>query len=89
MVPAVIFVIAFMTGMVGLEAKAGETGANSTFDEHPVEFRNQDVKLAGSLLLPKATPLFWPLSWFMVQANKLASGTVRRVGFSRARESRH
>ena len=33
---------------------ADETGAGSRFEEHHVEFHNQDVKLAGSLLLPES-----------------------------------
>jgi hypothetical protein len=38
--------------MAGREAGAEQTGPESSFEEHPVEFHNQDVKLAGSLLLP-------------------------------------
>ena len=54
MLPAAIPVIAFLIGMAGPEARADETGAKSRFEEHPVEFHNQDVKLAGSLLLPRS-----------------------------------
>ena len=54
LLPAAIAVIAFLTGMSETEARANETGAGSSFVEHRVEFHNQDVKLAGSLLLPKS-----------------------------------
>jgi len=47
-------VVAFVTGMTAPAASADETGAVSGFEEHPVEFHDQDVKLAGSLLLPKS-----------------------------------
>src|SRR5262245_9619621 len=50
----VIPVVAFVFGMTGPMAPAEETGAKSRFEEHHVEFHNQDVKLAGSLLLPKS-----------------------------------
>jgi hypothetical protein len=40
--------------MAGPAARADETGAESGFDEHRVEFHNQGVKLAGSLLLPRS-----------------------------------
>ena len=36
------------------EARANETVAGSWLAEHRVEFHNQDVKLAGSLLLPRS-----------------------------------
>jgi pimeloyl-ACP methyl ester carboxylesterase len=49
---AAIPVIAFVIGITGPAARADETGAESRFEEHFVEFHNQDVKLAGSLLLP-------------------------------------
>jgi pimeloyl-ACP methyl ester carboxylesterase len=51
--PVAIAVIAFPIGMVGLEVNVGQTGANLTFKEHAVEFHNQDVTLAASLLLPR------------------------------------
>lgn len=57
MLPAAISVIAFLIGMAGFEARADETdetGATFRFVEHPVEFHNQDVRLAGSLLLPNS-----------------------------------
>ena len=52
MLPAAISVIAFLSGMGGFEALADETGAKFSFEEHSVRFHNQDVNLAGSLLLP-------------------------------------
>ncbi|HEX4143476.1 MAG TPA: alpha/beta fold hydrolase [Pirellulales bacterium] len=54
MLPAAMSVIAFLIGMAGLEAHADETRAKVSFEEHSVEFHNQDVKLAGSLLLPRS-----------------------------------
>lgn len=51
---AVISIIALVIGMGGQQAHADKAGAKSEFEEHPVEFHNQDVKLAGSLLLPKS-----------------------------------
>lgn len=50
--PAAISVIAFSIGMAGFQAHADETGAKFSFEEHSVKFHNQDVNLAGSLLLP-------------------------------------
>ena len=52
--PAAIPVIAILIGMSGTEAWAHETGVQSAFEEHRVEFQNDTVKLAGSLLLPKS-----------------------------------
>jgi len=52
MLAAAIPVVAFVIGTTGPAASANETGAESRFEEHHVEFHNQDVKLAGSLLLP-------------------------------------
>ena len=54
MLPAAIPVIALLIGMSGQAACANETGVQSGFEEHRVEFHNQDVKLAGSLLLPRS-----------------------------------
>jgi uncharacterized protein len=54
MLPAAIPVIALLIGMSGPTACANETGAQSEFEEHRVEFHNHDVKLSGSLLLPKS-----------------------------------
>jgi pimeloyl-ACP methyl ester carboxylesterase len=52
--PAAIAVIALLVGMSGRAACAYETGVRSGLEEHRVEFHNQDVKLAGSLLLPRS-----------------------------------
>src|SRR6188508_3398063 len=52
MLPAEILVIAILIGMSGSATCANETGVQSGFEEHRVEFYNHDVKLAGSLLLP-------------------------------------
>jgi dienelactone hydrolase len=54
MLPAAIPVIALLIGMSGQAASANETGVQSGFEEHRVELHNQDVKLAGSLLLPRS-----------------------------------
>ena len=52
--PAALPVIALLIGMSGPAACANsETGVQSGFEEHRVEFHNHDVKLAGSLLLPR------------------------------------
>ncbi|MFN7733086.1 MAG: alpha/beta hydrolase family protein [Pirellula sp.] len=51
---AAIPVIALLIGMSVPAACADETGVQSRFEEHSVEFHNGDVKLAGSLLLPKS-----------------------------------
>jgi pimeloyl-ACP methyl ester carboxylesterase len=51
---AAISVAALVLGMAGPAARADDTGAKSGFDEHRIEFHNQGVKLAGSLLLPKS-----------------------------------
>ncbi len=55
MLPAALPVIAVVIAMGGSEAGAQVTdaqvaGAEPGFDEHPIEFHNQDVNLAGSLL---------------------------------------
>ena len=52
--PAAMAIIAFRVGMSETEARADKTEAGSWFAEHPVEFHNQGVKLAGSLLLPRS-----------------------------------
>lgn len=40
--------------MTGPPASADESGTQSGFEEHQVEFHNEGVKLAGSLLLPRS-----------------------------------
>lgn len=52
--PAAVCSIALVIGMAGPATCADQTGAQSVFEEHRVEFHNHDVKLAGSLLLPKS-----------------------------------
>ena len=51
---AAVPVAALVWGIAGPAASADETGVESRFDELHVEFHNQDVKLAGSLLLPSS-----------------------------------
>ncbi|MGE3239829.1 MAG: alpha/beta hydrolase family protein [Pirellulales bacterium] len=52
MLPVTLLVSTFLVGIAGLANHAEETGAPFRFEEHPVEFHNQDVKLVGSLILP-------------------------------------
>lgn len=79
MLAALIPVVAFVIGMPGPSASADETGADSRFDEHHVEFHNQDVKLAGSLLLPKSeVPL--PAVVFVHGAGRQTREPYREVG---------
>jgi hypothetical protein len=52
--PAAIHVLPLLMGVSTAVACAQETGAPSGFDERHVEFHNQDVRLAGSLLLPRS-----------------------------------
>ena len=52
--PASIPVIAILIGLSGTAAWAYETAVQSGFEEHRVEFQNDTVQLAGSLLLPKS-----------------------------------
>jgi pimeloyl-ACP methyl ester carboxylesterase len=49
---AAVPVLALLIGTSGRAGGANETGVQSGFEEHQVEFHNHDVKLAGSLLLP-------------------------------------
>jgi alpha-beta hydrolase superfamily lysophospholipase len=79
MSPAAIPVIAFVIGMAGAATGADETGAKSRFEEHHVEFHNQDVKLAGSLLLPKSDePL--PAVVFVHGAGRQTREAYREAG---------
>ena len=72
-------VIALLIGICGPEAGASETGADSRFEEHPVEFHNQAIKLAGSLLLPKSeVPL--PAVVFVHGAGRHTREQHREVG---------
>jgi dienelactone hydrolase len=54
MFSAAMIVISILIGMNAPAACANETRVQSGFEEHRVEFHNGDVKLAGSLLLPKS-----------------------------------
>jgi hypothetical protein len=54
MLPVAIPIFALLIGMSGPAACANETGVQSGFEEHRVEFYNHDVKLSGSLLLPRS-----------------------------------
>jgi uncharacterized protein len=79
MLPAAIFVIAFLIGTAGLEAHADETQAKFSFEEHSVEFHNQAVKLAGSLLLPRSEiPV--PAVVFVHGAGRQTRESYREVG---------
>lgn len=76
---AAIPVVAFVIGMTGPAASADETGAESRIVEHPVEFHNQEVKLAGSLLLPKSeAPV--PAVVFVHGAGRQTRESYREVG---------
>ena len=76
---AAIPVAAFVLGIAGPAASADETGAESRFDEHPVEFHNQGVKLAGSLLLPRSeVPV--PAVVFVHGAGRQTREPYREVG---------
>lgn len=54
MLPAAKSVFALLIGLAGLEAHADATSETFSFEEYSVEFHNQNVKLAGSLLLPRS-----------------------------------
>jgi len=54
MLAAAMPVVALMIGTTGLAGSADETRAESRFEEQIVEFHNQEVKLAGSVLLPRS-----------------------------------
>ncbi len=75
---AAISVVAFVIGMTGPAASADETGAESRF-EHHVEFHNQEVKLAGSLLLPRSeVPV--PAVVFVHGAGRQTRESYRELG---------
>lgn len=77
--PATIAVIGFLIGMAVPEARADESGAKSRFEEHAVEFHNQNVKLAGSLLLPSSdVPV--PAVVFVHGAGQQTREPYREVG---------
>jgi pimeloyl-ACP methyl ester carboxylesterase len=79
MLAAAIPVVAFVIGMTGPAANADETGAESRFEEHPVEFHNQELTLAGSLLLPRSDiPV--PAIVFVHGAGRQTRESYREVG---------
>ncbi len=79
MFPAAIPIIALLIGMSVPAACADETGVQSGFEEHRVEFHNGDVKLAGSLLLPKSEkPL--PVVIFVHGAGPQTREQYRKLG---------
>lgn len=74
-IPAIVLLI----GVSGPVARANETGVRSGFEEHPIEFHNQDVRLAGSLLLPRSEePL--PAVIFVHGAGPQTRKSYREVG---------
>ncbi|MGO8753362.1 MAG: alpha/beta hydrolase family protein [Thermoguttaceae bacterium] len=76
---AAIPVAAFVLGIAGPAASADETGAKSRFDEIRVEFHNQGVNLAGSLLLPRSeVPV--PAVVFVHGAGRQTREPYREVG---------
>lgn len=72
-------VFAFFIGMAGFEAHADETELKFRFEEHSVTFHNQDVNLAGSLLLPK-TEVPVPAVVFVHGAGRQTREPYREVG---------
>lgn len=59
MLASAICFLAFQLPMTNLQASTDETIAESGLQEHFVEFSNGEVKLAGSLLLPRSeAPVF-------------------------------
>lgn len=63
----------------GLEASAKDSATETGFQEQPIEFRNGDVKLAGSLLLPKSdVPV--PAVVFVHGAGPQTRESYREVG---------
>ncbi len=72
-------VVAFVIGMTAPAASADETGAESSFDEHRVEFHNQGVQPAGSLLFPRSeVPV--PAVVFVHGAGRQTRESYREVG---------
>jgi uncharacterized protein len=85
MLAAAISVAASVLGIGGPAAGADETQAESRFDEHRVEFHNQGVTLAGSLLLPRSeTPV--PAFVFVHGAGPQTREPYREVGEYFARQ---
>jgi dienelactone hydrolase len=82
---AAIPAIALVIRMAGPATGAEETGANVRFEEHRVEFYNQDVKLAGSLLLPGSEGPF-PAVVFVHGAGRHTRESHRELGEYFARQ---
>lgn len=79
MLPAATAVIAFAIGMTGPAARADESGTKFRFEEHSVEFHNQDVKLTGILFLPNSdVPV--PAVVFVHGAGQQTREPYREVG---------
>jgi uncharacterized protein len=76
---AAIVVVVLLVGVSGPAACADETGGQSGFVEHPVEFHNQDVRLAGSLLLPRSERAL-PAVVFVHGAGPQTRKSYREVG---------
>ena len=77
--PVAILVVAFLTGMSAVESNADKAGPEFSFEEHSVEFHNQAVKIAGSLLLPESeTPV--PAVVFVHGAGRQTREQYREVG---------
>lgn len=69
----------------GPAVRADDADAKSRFVEHPVEFHNQDVKLVGSLLLPRSDgPV--PAVVFVHGAGRQTREDYREVGEFFARQ---
>lgn len=76
---AAMTVAAVVLSIAGLPATADDTGANSRFEEHRIEFDNHDVQLAGSLLLPGSeTPV--PAVVFVHGAGRQTRESYRELG---------
>jgi uncharacterized protein len=79
MLLAAVPVIVLLIGVSVPLARADEAGVRSEFEEHQVEFHNQDVRLAGSLLMPRSEePL--PAVVFVHGAGRQTRRSYREVG---------
>lgn len=72
-------IAAMILGITGSAASADETREDFRFEDNSVEFHNQDVKLAGSLLLPEREgPV--PAVVFVHGAGRQTREPYRKVG---------
>ena len=79
MLVAATTLVAIVLSISATPATADDTGANVRFEEHRVEFRNQDVQLAGSLLLPvRETPV--PAVVFVHGSGRQTRESYRKLG---------